>query len=102
MQERLCVPGTQEHFTLKRFTVSNNSEAQLEFDQGANLWQGENETIFVRMTDNTFHSYVSGYLATRGIIRPTSLQQYMALEYCRHLSYWQDCIDPTVRIIRRR
>ena len=66
------------------------------------LWQGENNTIHVSMSDATFQRYVKGYLEVQGIPKPTPEQQIAAVRHVRRVSYWQGVQDSEVRVIAVR
>ncbi len=77
--------------------VDNNHNALLEYQD--QLWQGEDDNLFVRMDSMTFQRYVQRYLALHyGSDEPTVEQRSAAIAHCRALSYWRGCIDPEVRI----
>jgi len=77
--------------------VGNKNTAQLEYQDL--LWQGEDDTLFVRMDHTTFNYYVRRYLVTcYGSDEATPEQRGAAIAHCRALSYWRGITDPEVRI----
>ena len=77
--------------------MGNKNKAQLEYQD--QLWQGEDDSFFVRMNNTTFLHYVQRYVVTHyGSGELTMEQRNVAITHCRALSYWRDSTDPEVRI----
>ncbi len=72
-------------------------------------WQGENEELFVWLSDATFRKHFKAYMESQGLRALTYLelqeqfrqieeQQFQAFQRFRQLDYWLTCGDSAVRL----
>ncbi len=68
---------------------------------GCGGFHGEDDTISVQMSYETFGRHVQEYLNTMEITAPTYEQIHGAMLHLSQVEYWHSCTDPAVSVKKK-